>query len=193
MRIGAPRLSALTLSLAAHVAAISAVTLHSGALSGAAAPARSSLLTVYLEETKASSPSNSYVAAGNDIRPVSRTLAGAAASSEPPVFPLPLQADRHYFRSAELSERPRVLQDIQADLGAGFADVPAQAVVLRLFINEEGGVDRVAVEESVLPPAHEKTLTAAFANLRFRPGMRDKIAVKSQLKIEVRLERLIPP
>lgn len=189
------RLFAFALCLVAHAATISAVALYSGAPSGAvvARPESSGMLTVYLKKTETSSSSNSHSgqAVAGDIKPVFRSV--AAAPSEPPVVPLPVQADPHYFRVAELSERPRVLQDIRADLGLGFADVPEQAIVLRLFINEEGGIDLVAVEESNLPPAHEKTLTGAFANVKFRPGMRDNIPVKSQLKIEVKLDRLISP
>lgn len=91
-----------------------------------------------------------------------------------------------YYLLRELSVRPTVLDDATTRLA--LEGVPAQTVILRLFINEEGGIDRVATEQSVLPEAHAQRLIDAFAQARFLPGQLDGAPVKSQMRIEVRLE-----
>lgn len=91
-----------------------------------------------------------------------------------------------YYLLRELSVRPTVLDDATTRLS--FEGVPAQIVILRLFINEEGGIDRIATEQSVLPEAHAQRLTEAFAQARFLPGQIDGAPVKSQMRVEVRLE-----
>ncbi|WP_194722880.1 energy transducer TonB [Noviherbaspirillum malthae] len=104
-------------------------------------------------------------------------LAETAAGSLP---------EPRYYLLRELSVRPAVLED--ATPGLAFEGVPAQTVILRLFINEDGGIDRVAAEQSVLPEAHAQRLIEAFARARFLPGQLDGKPVKSQMRIEVRLE-----
>lgn len=112
--------------------------------------------------------------------------AGQADASSQPLIPLVQSPEPRYFLSRELSVRPRVREDVPSDFGID--GVPAQTVILRLFINEEGDIDRVAVERSFLPEEKSQHLVQAFSKVRFHPGARDNVAVKSQMKIEVRLD-----
>lgn len=59
---------------------------------------------------------------------------------------------------------------------------------LVLYIEEDGTVMRIDVEESNLPAELEAVARAAFATSRFRPGMIEQRAVKSKLRIEVGFE-----
>lgn len=141
-------------------------------------------------------------------RPAPAPVAPAPASSIPESFsdaPQPSQPSQpsrlaetsagtlpepRYYLLRELSVRPAVLDDATASLA--FEGVPVQTVILRLFINEDGGIDRIATEQSVLPEAHAQRLIDAFAHARFLPGQIDGAPVKSQMRIEVRLESALP-
>lgn len=67
----------------------------------------------------------------------------------------------------------------------------AGKVVIRLFIDESGKVERV-VTLSADPPGHfERPAEEAFRAARFSPGMKDGRAVKVQITLEVNFEH--PP
>lgn len=187
---------ALALSVLAHGAAAFALVAYSGMLAGTVQKTRDASvpLTVFLKEAPSAVSPEERAHAGNKMAnaPVAgESLTTSKESSERPIVPLPAQFEPHYFRSSELSERPRVQQDISSDLGLSFADVPAQTVILRLFINEEGSIDRVVAEESYLPPDRMDILIDAFSQVKFHPGIRNSVPVKSQLKIAVRLDSLL--
>lgn len=100
------------------------------------------------------------------------------------------QTDDVYFPANALTQRPLVAVDVPPDLTLVVPGVPPQAAVLRLLINEYGDVDRVVVEDSLLPDAAQKKVTEAFSQLRFHPGEIRGTPVKSQLRIEVLLKDL---
>lgn len=201
VRLAGGRPLAWMLSLLAHGALAWAVVAYSGVPAAGVKRQQSAPrpLAVYLKEsTPAVSPAaaETAVPAPQKRTPLTEEVQPAQqeAEREPveaPVVVLARQPEPQYFRSSELSERPHVVQDIPPDLGGGFVGVPAQAVILRLFINEEGAIDRVTSEESYLPPERMAILVEAFSKMKFRPGLRDGTPVKSQMRIEVRLESLL--
>jgi hypothetical protein len=94
-----------------------------------------------------------------------------------------------YVPVAELSERPLLVQDIDGLLdlaSAGIADPdwrPAQQVVAILLISEQGSVDQLRFEESVVPRYLESVLAQRFSHARFLPGKIDGRPVPSALRI----------
>lgn len=70
--------------------------------------------------------------------------------------------------------------------------VPAQSAVLRLLINESGDIDRVEIEETFLPEYAAHIVTDTFSKIKFHPGKINDIPVKSQLRIVVTLEDVVP-
>lgn len=96
----------------------------------------------------------------------------------------------YYFHMSELTQRPVLLHDAVADLVLRVPGLPPQPVILRLLISDDGKVDRVVVEDSYLAADVERYLTEAFAKVRFEPGRIGRIAVRSQLRLEARLESL---
>ncbi|HZW23146.1 hypothetical protein [Noviherbaspirillum sp.] len=96
----------------------------------------------------------------------------------------------YYFRLSELTEKPAILQDTATDMVVRVPGLPPQAAILKLLINDEGEVDRVVVEDSFLADEVEQQIAETFNKLRFRPGMIGRIAVRSQLRIEVQLESI---
>lgn len=125
----------------------------------------------------------------HDIRSVDPMIPVAAMPQQDenePLISFPAHAEPHYYPTRELSLRPRVTADVSPAMQ--FVGVPAQSVILRLFINEEGSIDRVDTEQSFLPEDMAKVLRDAFSRVKFQPGMRDGNPVKSQMRIEVRLD-----
>ncbi|MFC7513906.1 energy transducer TonB [Herbaspirillum sp. GCM10030257] len=91
-----------------------------------------------------------------------------------------------YFRPSELTEFPVVIRDISSQLA--ISGVPSQTLILRLFINDDGSVIRVVVEDSYLQEKAEHQIVDAFKQAKFTPGKIGRIAVRSQIKIQVMLE-----
>lgn len=192
MTIQSYRQLSLGLSLAAHVAVGTVVVANVGTGPATQFTPPSSVLKVQLVKLD-SSPGSTLAAAmpeaGEEMpSALPRTVATAAPElqNNEPAFLVPGQVEPHYFPTRELSLRPLVLKDIPPDIE--LVGVPAQTVILRLFINEEGDIDRVVTEQSFLPEEMARDLTDAFSKLKFHPGMRDGVPVKSQMKIEVKLE-----
>lgn len=96
----------------------------------------------------------------------------------------------YYFRMSELTEKPVLLHDALADLILRVPGLPPQPVILRLLINDEGEIDRVLVEDSFLAGDIERYVKDAFSRVRFEPGKIGRIAVRSQMRVEARLESM---
>lgn len=105
------------------------------------------------------------------------------ANSAAPVIHVP---EPRYFLRDELTLRPAALNDPLEALT--FDGVPSQIVILRLFIDEKGNVEDVVMEQSFLPESQADRLVNAFYRVRFTPGEIDALRVKSQIRVEVRLE-----
>lgn len=193
MAVPSYRSLALGLSLAAHAAVGTAILANAGWPASPAQPPSDQTMEVRLirGERRLESPPNDDLV--RKKKQIARTLIPEQAAPAPvasernaSVIPLPEATEPHYFPTRELSVRPRVLKDVPSDIQ--IIGVPAQTVILRLFINEAGDIDRVDTEQSFLPEDIERELSGAFSTLKFQPGMRDGTAVKSQMKVEVRLE-----
>ena len=63
---------------------------------------------------------------------------------------------------------------------------------LILFIDSDGEVNGIDVEESALPPEFEASAKQAFAQARFHPGIFRGRFVKSKLRIEVVFDSGVP-
>jgi len=97
-------------------------------------------------------------------------------------FGIPLP---HYYGPREVSERARPAQDIDLE-PPELLGVPGQGkLILLLWINESGSVDRVETESSQVDNAIEKVIAEQFRRARFAPANLDGRSVKSRMKIEV--------
>jgi hypothetical protein len=93
----------------------------------------------------------------------------------------------HYYDTKELSRKPFVTVDIPRDFALTVPGVPDNAAVLLLLINEYGDVDKVIVENSLLPQTAQSTLENTLSAMRFFPGEINGVPVKSRMKIQIRL------
>lgn len=191
-------MGAMVLSLTAH-AGLLVLLLSAGArhIQGAPDQARKPVISVYLARSTMpgdASPIVDNTPAGLPEGPGSRLRSlgevDAVSRGPEPLVEIAAPLGPYYFRASELSRRPVLLGDAISHLIIelpGFSPVP---VILRLLISAEGSVDRVVVEDSYLSDAVEARIVEAFSGVRFLPGKIGDTAVRSQLKIEVRLENL---
>lgn len=103
-------------------------------------------------------------------------------------LPLTMLSEPHYFPMNELSEMPQVILDLSPSLIFSLPNALAQLAVLRLFINEQGGIDQVLIDDSFLSESDQNLVIDTFLKTKFQPGKINGLRVKSQMKIEVRLD-----
>jgi hypothetical protein len=194
------RLMALALSLAAHLFLIFSVgaqivlvrTLQSGekisdkiltidlASHGANITAKDApFVKVDKHEIKMSGSTTNFPASSQ-----------AASDIPPPIVNIMLPPEQYYFHSSELTEKPQVLFDISATLAASLSSEVAQSTVLRLRINEHGEIDEVIIDASDYSEEEKRSIIAAFEKIKFEPGKINNQPVKSELKIEVAVEKI---
>jgi periplasmic protein TonB len=89
-----------------------------------------------------------------------------------------------YHMAGELDPPPRPLHDIEPAYPPEAGFQPG-IVVLRLYIDESGSVERVDVLQATPPGLFENAARTAFAEAHFSPGRIAGMAVKCQLTIEV--------
>ena len=108
---------------------------------------------------------------------------GQVATTPGRTAPLP---STHYYRSAELDVRPGVKTQVKPEYPEAAARRGLSGkVVLRLYINENGAVDRVETLRARPAGVFERSAEQAFRAARFTPGMKDKHPVKTEMTIEV--------
>lgn len=181
-------LPALLLSAAVHSGLWFAAGATSTGRGPVSDPRASATITVELKtsETLLATPltqAEEQLAESQQADTSSNAMVSAEAA---PLLPLMTSPEPHYFRTSQLSQKPLVLRDASADLILVLPELPDDVAILRLFINDGGGIDRVVVEESRLPESAEQRIVDAFSKLSFQPGKIGRVAVRSQLRIEVR-------
>jgi TonB family protein len=171
-RLGA----AIAASAALHLGLMPAVTFGLG---GTGDGARAPLLRAWITDK------NSELRTGgertrSDAMSPGRT--GAGIASGPTVSGLPAYGESRYFTASELDHRPVPLLPIEPRY-PGAADGRVGRVVLNLFIDQDGHVDKVVLVSGDHP--FDESAMWAFVQARFSPGVRRGAAVKSQMLIEI--------
>lgn len=191
------QLLALAVSLSVHLALSFSVHAGGSTRGGVSpGPRPSNVLTVELSpigETVYPAVSRGAVDAGQNEKPPVDLVVNAAPQRQqmdetPSLLAIAKPAEPHYFESRELTQKPLIMQDVPADLVLDLPDVPVQAAVLRMLINEYGDIDQVIVVNSLLPDFARQMVVDAFAKTRFHPGRINGLPVKSQIRIEIMLE-----
>lgn len=120
---------------------------------------------------------------------------GAAAPPDDfaaqPVVALPIE--ERYFKSSELDEQPRPVNEIRPDYPAhAFAQGLEGWVRLLLLIDEQGNVRHLEVMDASPARTFDESALTAFRLAHFVPGKRGGEAVKSRmiLKVDFDLDRL---
>jgi TonB family protein len=112
----------------------------------------------------------------------------AAAAALPSV-----PSSTYYYRTRDLDVQPGIMTRVEpAYPDAALARGLSGKVVLRLYINEKGAVDRVETLSAKPAGYFEASAERAFQAARFTPGRKGKQAVKTQMVIEVSFEAPTP-
>ena len=101
------------------------------------------------------------------------------------IFP----AASQYRRTSGLDSAPTPIGEIQPEYPPE-ASEQAGTVTIRLFINDQGQVDKVIVMRASIPGLFDDSAVRAFGAARFVPGKFLGIPVKSQMTIEVEFSRI---
>jgi hypothetical protein len=178
---------ALLLSGAAHIGLFAAL---GGEIDGPPAlPGLKPVATVTVQLNESAGSASQASAAPSSRSPQGASHAAIAhapadAYTEPPAaLPQP-----HYFEAAEWTDAPALIQDINAEQLLVSPRLTAHPLLITLFINEQGGIDKVEIGGMPLPEFEMRLVDVAFAGARFQPARAGGLAVKSRLDIELKLE-----
>jgi len=101
-------------------------------------------------------------------------------------------AGSDYVIASQLSQRPAVLGTIDVPYPDIVPEGGEVRIVLTLYINERGIVDRVQVEDSTVPTPFADAARRAFLLATFTPGRAHDQAVRSQVQVEVSFSAVAP-
>lgn len=163
-------------SLAAHLALL-------GALGVVAAPA-----AVPLDASSAQLVAR--LAPPEPIAPAPRPAPRRAAPAKPSGAVPALPAER-YFAAHELDERPLILNHVEPAFPEEAGNASGR-VRLELLISAAGAIDAVHILDARPAGLFEEAARDAFAEARFRPGMRSGAAVKSSVTLELLFGEPLP-
>lgn len=110
----------------------------------------------------------------------------APAESERRAVPLP-----QYFPAEKLTRQPELVEAIDDKLNESLEAGFRGHAVIRLFLDENGKVDKVRVLESTLPIDVEGILVTLFYKARYRPGEIDGLPVMSEMTVSADLTTTI--
>lgn len=95
-----------------------------------------------------------------------------------------LAAPPMYYAAHELDQRPQIRSHVEPRFPV-LALGPTGRVVLLLYIDEKGRVNKLATESGDPTGAFEAPAREAFSKARFVPGMKAGVPVKALMRIEV--------
>ena len=96
-----------------------------------------------------------------------------------------------YYTANQLDQRPQIKLHIEPVFPPGAA-VSSGRVVLRLYISEQGEVEKMVVVSAEPPGLFEKSALDAFAAARYTPGMKNGGPVPSLIALEVLFGAPVP-
>ena len=111
---------------------------------------------------------------------IAASIALHAAAAEPAAAP-----SSRYYPVRELDVRPGISRNVEPEYPEAAAHRSLSGkVVIRLYIDEKGSVERVETLRADPPGYFERSAERAFRAARFTPGMKGGRAVKTQMTIE---------
>lgn len=118
------------------------------------------------------------------LRSLEAVVPSAAAQPAKPPQRSARRPQSRYYEPHELERRAQIASHVEPVFPV-LALAPAGEVVLALFVNERGGVDRIVVESDDPNGAFAASAREAFSAARFIPATRAGKPVKARLRIQV--------
>jgi protein TonB len=119
------------------------------------------------------------------VKPPLTVMPASPPVADTPSVAAPPAPSVTYHGSIGLNPPPRPLTDIE-QLVPESAGARGGTVVLRMYINEQGGVDKAEVLQSSPAGLFDATAVEAASRARFSPGYLGGVPVKSQVTYEIR-------
>jgi hypothetical protein len=98
-----------------------------------------------------------------------------------------------YHDSHELTFHPQAVEEITFDIPEVETISGSGKIILTLFVNDKGGVDRAVVESQEVDKSLSHALTHRFANSKFQPARIGDSPVNSKVTIEILVRPLMRP
>lgn len=117
-------------------------------------------------------------------RPLTRITQDDPATSSSAPLPAGLLPPVMYARAGDLDVKPQIRDRVIPVYPESAANLTGK-VIVKVFINARGTVDKVAVVRAEPPGVFDDSAVSAFSAARFTPGMKGHKAVKSLLVLEV--------
>jgi TonB family protein len=105
--------------------------------------------------------------------------------SSPPIIPAP---ELPYLPAGTLDTRPLPEAPVVVPFPDAQLTKPKVTGILVLYIEADGRVDRVEVDQSDMPPPFEKAAIEAFRQARMQPGIKDGQPTRARMKVLVEFE-----
>lgn len=113
-----------------------------------------------------------------------RSAAPAREAGERAMIP-----GRRYYPTRELDVRPGIMTRTEPEYPeSALRRSLSGKVVIRLYIDETGSVERVAIVRADPPGVFERSTARAFKQARFTPGLKEGRPVAVQMTLEVDFE-----
>ena len=112
--------------------------------------------------------------------------ASPSASTDKTAAYAPLPLHETYYRTGDLDVRPQIkVRVMPVYPEVAVLQNLGGSVIIRVFINETGKVDKVEVVQAKPPGIFDDSAITAFRAAEFTPGMKGHKAVKSLMTLEV--------
>jgi len=173
----------LLLTVLAHLAVLAGVGTHGALPESALQPAVPALVVALLPApAPKAAPAISDAAAplAAPVPAASAPPAQAELPSEPALMP-------RYFQSHELTEQPAVASGLARRRWLVVPGAASDSVTVRFWINDLGDVIRVHLVHSEADEEEQAALLAALQQVRFYPAHMGRIAVHSEVQMDLRV------
>ncbi|MEJ5988388.1 energy transducer TonB [Ramlibacter sp. PS3R-8] len=93
--------------------------------------------------------------------------------------------DAPYLPRGQLTVTPKLVGHVDVPFPNDVDGTVDLKVRVTLFIDERGAVQKLRLDSPDVHPAFERSIREAFAAARFSPGEVDRVAVRSQVRLEI--------
>lgn len=102
--------------------------------------------------------------------------------------PVAVTAELPYLSAADLEEKPYPREPVIVPYPEALLGKAKGAVVLLLYVDSSGTIDRIDVDRSDVPIEFERSAIEAFQSVQMSPGLAGGIATRAKIKILVEFE-----
>jgi hypothetical protein len=115
-----------------------------------------------------------------------------AIDAVPALIEISSPLNSYYFKTNQLDAKPQIQFDLPAELALALTGSANQSAIFRLLINESGDIDDVEIIESSFSVSHQNLIREALGKMKFDAGRIGDKSVKSEMKIELMVEKIAP-